>query len=55
MALVLLAEWREAGMGRAVSLVDGCVGVSGVARVLLGWVQSKDGGTETRQGESMTL
>ena len=40
-----IAEWMEAGMGRA-----GCVGVSGVARVLLFWVQSRDGGTETRQG-----
>ena len=41
MRLVLLVEWREAGMGRGWLLAAGCVGVSGVARLLSGWVQSR--------------
>ena len=36
--------------GQSWLLVAGCVDVSGGARVLSGWVQSREGGTETRQG-----
>ena len=44
---------EESWDGQIWLLAAGCIGVSGVANMLFGWMQSRDGGTETRQGFGM--